>query len=273
MRGPLFAALSTTLLASALSLYPSTASGQGVCGQYTLAFYELGALYYRNAAGEHVGIDKDVVDELSRRSGCKFSTVVESRVRIWDQLAKHKLDLSVSGIATPERQQFAEFLPYFQTRNFALLRRDLAATIMTPDAFLADPLRRVAVVKSFKHGPVFDAWLAQLRGQRRVEELPDFDSVLRVFKAGRVDAMLALPTSLARVPGADPMLDQISIMDWAPNDSIAHALIVSRERVSPADLALLRAGLQSMQKDGALEAIFRRHVDSSLAHVMRLESP
>lgn len=261
------------LLTLALCLFPRVGLSEPVCGPYTLAFFELGAHYYRNATGEHAGIDKDVVDELSRRSGCKFSTVLESRVRIWDQLAKHKLDLSVSGIATPERQQFAESLPYFQTRNYALLRRELAASLTTPEAFLADPLRRVAVVKSFKHGAVFDAWLAQLRAQNRVDELADFDSVLRVFKAGRVDAMLALPTALARGQGVNSALDQVSIMDWAPHERIVHALIVSRERVDPADRELLRLGLQSMHKDGSLEAIFRRHVDAATAKAMRLETP
>jgi polar amino acid transport system substrate-binding protein len=273
MCGPLLAALSATLLASALSLYPSISVGQPVCGDYTLAFYELGALYYRNAAGEHVGIDKDVVDELSRRSGCKFRTVVESRVRIWDQMAKQKLDLSVSGIATPERLQFAEFLPYFQTRNYVLMRRELALTLSTPEAFLAAPRRRVAVVKSFKHGAVLDAWLTSLRQQHRVEELPDFESVLRVFKSGRVDALLALPTSLTRMHGTDTSLEQASVLDWAPKERIVHALIVSRERVSAVDRETLRASLLSMQKDGTLEAIFKNHVDGTLAQAMRLDSP
>lgn len=258
-------------LALALCLHSSVDAAEPACGHYTLAFYELGALYYRNAAGAPVGVDKDVVDELSRRSGCTFNTVMESRVRIWDQLAKHKLDLSVSGIATPERQQFADFFPYFQTRNYVLMRRELARKLPTPEAFLADSRRRVAVVKSFKHGAVFDAWLAQLRKQHRVEELPDFDSVLRVFKAGRVDAMLALPISLARMHGADSVLEQFSVMDWAPSERIVHALIVSRERVSAADRELLRAGLYAMQKDGTLEAIFKRHVGASLAQAMNVE--
>lgn len=159
-------------------------------------------------------------------------------------------------------------MPYFQTRNYVLMRRDLAGKLSTPEAFLADSQRRVAVVKSFKHGAVLERWLASLREQQRVEELPDFDSVLRVFKAGRVDAILALPTSLARMQGSDSVLEQLSILDWAPSERIVHALIVSRERVSAADRELLRAGLYAMQKDGTLEAIFKRHVGASLAQAM-----
>ncbi len=272
MRIPLWATWPTTLVL-AMGLYPRAGFAEPACGPYTLAFYEMGALYHRHGAGEPAGIDKEVVDALSRRSGCKFNTLVESRVRIWDQLAKNKLDLSVSGIATPERLQFADFFPYFQTRNYVLMRRQLAASLPTPEAFLADSQRRVAVVKSFKHGAVFDAWLSQLRDLHRVEELPDFESVLRVFKSGRVDAMLALPTSLARMQEMDNALEQFSVLDWAPKERIVHALVVSRQRVSVADRELLRTSLQAMQRDGTLDAIFKRHVGGTLAQAMRVDGP
>ncbi|MFY7864122.1 MAG: hypothetical protein ACOVRJ_04700, partial [Roseateles sp.] len=78
--------LASCLLASLLCIWP--AAKAVACGPYTLAYYELGALYYRDADGRFAGIDKDVVEELSRRSGCSFKTVRESRVRIWDQLSK-----------------------------------------------------------------------------------------------------------------------------------------------------------------------------------------
>lgn len=262
------------LLAITASVLPTPGFGATPCGPYTLAFYELGALYHRsniNGGDAFAGIDKDVVDELSRRSACQFQTRLESRVRIWDQLARHKLDLSVSGIATPERLVFAEFLPYFQTRNYVLMRPETAASLPTPEAFLADSKRRVAVVKSFKHGATLELWLAKLREQQRVDELPDFETVLRVFKAGKTDAILALPTSMARMRGDDPFFEQLTVLDWAPKERIVHALVVSRERVSAADRELLRTSLQSMQGDGSLEAIFKRHVGAMLARDMRVE--
>lgn len=241
------------------------------CGPYSLAFYEHGVLYYRDAKGDYAGIDLDIVNELAKRSGCVFNTVLESRVRIWDQLAKNNLDISVSGIPSPERELFAEFMLYLQTQNFALLRRDLAAKLSSPEAFLADPARRVVVVKSFKHGPTFDAWLDKLRAQQRVTEAPDFESVVRVFKLGRADAMLALPSSWPLILRREGLQEQVSVLDWAPQDRITAGLIVSRQRVSEADRQRLRAALLGMQKDGTLDAIFRRHVDAATAKAMRLE--
>jgi ABC-type amino acid transport substrate-binding protein len=42
------------------------------CGTIPLAYYENGALYYRNADGRYAGIDKDVVEEVARRTGCQI---------------------------------------------------------------------------------------------------------------------------------------------------------------------------------------------------------
>jgi polar amino acid transport system substrate-binding protein len=259
-----------------LGLYGGSSLQQAVaapCGPYSLAFYEHGVLYYRDANGDYAGIDLDVVNELAKRSGCMFNTVLESRVRIWDQLAKNVLDLSVSGIPSPEREQYAEFMLYLQSHNFALIRRDLAGALSTPEAFLADTKRLVVVVKSFKHGAVFDAWLDKMRTQQRVTEVPDFESAVRVFKLGRADAMLALPTSWPLILRREGLQDQVSVLDWAPQDRITAGLIVSRQRVSEVDRQRLRAALTSMLKDGTLEAIFKRHVGASLAKAMLIETP
>ncbi|MDP1357576.1 transporter substrate-binding domain-containing protein, partial [Klebsiella pneumoniae] len=74
------------------------------------------------AQGQGQGVDKDLVDALAQRSGCKLSTVVDSRARIWDQLARGTLEITTSGVATPERERIAEFWPYFRSRNRAVVR-------------------------------------------------------------------------------------------------------------------------------------------------------
>lgn len=266
-----FAALATFWVAFCIA-GPSRAADPPPCAAYTLAFYELGALYGRGAGGVHEGIDKDLVEELSRRSGCVFTTVLESRVRIWDRLSRRLLDLSVSGIATPEREVFAEFIPYFQTRNYVLVTRKVAAEVPTPIDFLADKLRTVAVVKSFKHGALYDAWLDQLRAQRRVFEMADFPAAWHSLQLGRVDAVLALPTVWGPLLRQPQLKQQYTTLDWSPNDRIEHGLIVSKARVAESDKQRLRAAIQSMLRDGTVEATFARHLGEVQAKQMRIEA-
>ena len=114
-------------------------AAQPECGTLGLAFYELGALYYSKPDGGWAGIDKDIVDELEKRTGCHFQATLESRVRIWTLLASGKLDMSVSGISTPEREKFARFVPYFSTRNYVLLRKGLSAAAGDAGWFFSQP--------------------------------------------------------------------------------------------------------------------------------------
>jgi len=245
--------------------------GPSDCASYTLAFYEHGVLYFKDSTGHYAGIDQDIVNELSKRSGCVFKRVLESRVRIWDQLSRQQLDISVSGIPNPERERYAEFMLYMQSRNYVMMRKDLSKQLSSPAAFLADMQRQVVVVKSFKHGATLDAWLEQLRAQQRVVEAPDFETALRVFKAGRVDAMLALPTTWSLLVRREAAQQHFDLLDWAPQDHILAGLIVSRQRVSEADRQRLRQALMSMRKDGSLDTIFKRHLGIELAQAMRLD--
>ena len=252
-----------------LTLLPPAVQAAPPCGPYTLAFYELGLLYHHDDSGGFSGIDKDVIQALQQRSQCEFRPLLESRVRIWDRLAAGSLDLSVSGIATPERERFADFVPYFQTRNFALMRKALAQRLPTPEAFLADGTRRVVVVKAFRHGPGYDRFIGQLREQGRLVEAADFDTVLRLFLAGRADLMLALPTSWSPMLQKPALMDQLAVLDWAPQDRVVHGLIMSRARLSEAERQRLRQALESLVADGSIEAIFRRHVGERMAREMR----
>lgn len=263
-RGILFGAL-----ALMLSAFDAQADAGGTaCGPYRVAFYEFGRFYFRDEQGQAGGIDPDLVAELARRSGCRLESELNSRARIWEQLARGQLDITVSGIATPEREQLAEFWPYLRSRNHALMRKSLAAQLPTPAAFLADPQRRVVVVKSFRHGPVLDAWLDQLRAQGRVHEAADFDTALRVYRAGRVDLMLAHPINLLL---SERELQQHSLLDWAPGDDVLASLVVSRQRVNAADRQRLHAALNAMLADGSVDAILQRHLGERLARGARLQ--
>lgn len=262
------------VLLLALPLAPLCARGNpSACGSYTLAYYELGALYGRDADGHGQGIDKDVADEVAKRSGCQFKTVVESRVRIWTQLAQGSLDMSVSGIPTPEREQFAEFIPYFASRNYAVMRVEQAETLSRPEAFLADTRRTLAVVRSFRHGPSYDQWVGQLRAQNRVVESADFESALRLMLLGRVDAVLAMPILWPRLMQQPGLMEQLRLLDWAPQERVIHGLIVSRARVPPADRERLREAIAAMRRDGTLDQIFKRHLGEAIGRAIRLESP
>nr|WP_233411167.1 transporter substrate-binding domain-containing protein [Rugamonas sp. CCM 8940] len=235
------------------------------CGDIAVAFYEHGALYYRDGNGRWTGIDKDIIDELGKRLGCRFHGFVDSRVRIWTNLKGNTLPMSVSGLATPERLQFARFVPYFTARNYVLLQKNTSPAVHDLASFLAEPSYKVAVIKSFKHGATFEPWLSELRRQGRVYETADYSSLMRLFKLGRVQAVLALNTSWAPLVRQRDLGEGVKIMDWAPKDVIVGGLVLSRQLIPEATAEQFALALHAMREDGTLRAIFTRHVGAELA--------
>ena len=247
-----------------------TVAGAGECGPYQVTFYEFGSLYYKDEAGNFVGIDKDVIDELGRRTGCRFQGVLDSRVRTWAHMADGTLDMTVSGVATPEREAFAEFIPYSNSRNFLIVRPELAEKVLSLRAFTADKRLRLAVVKSFKHGNTLDVWIDALRAQGRVDEYGDAEVVARIFAGGRADAFLSQPVTWGPLLARNALEGKVRKLDVAPQDRAIGSLVLSRKRVSVADVASMRKALEAMRADGTLEKIFARFVDAGTAHTMAL---
>jgi polar amino acid transport system substrate-binding protein len=247
--------------------YQAHAVAAAPCGSYKVAFYDHGALNSLQVDGHWRGIDTDVVEELARRTGCRLTLGLDSRVRIWTMIEAGKLDITVSGIATPERERFAHFIPYFASRNYVLLSKDVESRVQSLDALAADPRYKVAAIKSFKHGPTLDAWLTALRAQGRVYDAVDFTALMRLAKTGRVHAIIALQTSWVPLR-ADTAAAGFRIMDWAQKDQVVGCLVVSRTRVPQATVELFTRTIAAMRQDGTLEAIFARHMGAELAAAM-----
>jgi polar amino acid transport system substrate-binding protein len=140
------------------------------CGPYTAALYPYARFYYEDPQTGPAGIDKDMFDELARRSGCQLRLVVESRVRIWDQMRRGVVQLTLSALISPARREIAELVPYAQGRYQVLMRRELAARAPSIAAFEADSKLRLLDVRGYAHGPTIDAWVLRMRNQGRLVE-------------------------------------------------------------------------------------------------------
>ncbi|XLZ73065.1 transporter substrate-binding domain-containing protein [Massilia sp. SR12] len=236
------------------------------CGPLTVAMYEHGALYYRQGE-QWVGIDKDIVDELARRTGCELRMTRDSRIRIWTMLKEGTLDMTMSGIPTAERESFARFTPYLQARNMLLLRNDAARSATTLEQIAAQPELKVAVIKGFKHGAAYDAWLERLRKQGRVYEAPDYATLVRLFQHGRVQAILQLSNNIDALQRNTGLAGSFRVLDLVPRENVAAALVISRQ-VAEAHAARLEQALRAMREDGTIKAILERHVSHERAQVM-----
>lgn len=225
-----------------------------------LAFYEYGNLYFVDKQ-QVQGIDKDVVDVLMQRSGCRFETQVLVRARIWADLASGDLDMSVSGIQTPERDKFAWFAHYLMVKNYAVVRAEVASQTQTAAGFMKQGRWQFGVVRSFKHGVEQDKWLDELRAVQRVEDSANVETLFRKLKEGRIDALFAQPPVYRKYLQDLGMQGQAVVQDWTPSEKgVAHGVILAKTRFTEVDARQWQALVASLRSDGTLKRIYLRYL-------------
>lgn len=245
---------------AALLLIPAGLwAAPGGCGPHVAAVYTYARFYYEDPQQGPSGIDKDMFDELARRSGCELRLVVESRVRIWDQMRRGVIQLTLSALPTPERREIAELVPYAQARYHVLMPRALAGRIRSIAAFDAEASLHLLSVRGYAHGPVIDAWVQRLRSQGRMVEATDFPGAVRMLRAGRADALLALPGSWHGVMNSFEDPEALVPLDVAPTERNPVTLAMT-QAMPETDRQRLRRALQAMLADGSVQEILRRHL-------------
>ena len=215
--------------------------------------------------GPASGIDKDIIDELARRTGCRFDGFLDSRIRTWTSLQAGVLDMTVSGVSTPEREEFVHFIPYIKVRNQLVVRSQPSPSPTTVEAFIKNPKLRLGVVRGFHHGEGFEALIADLRRQGRVDEYADADIVARVFALGKVDGLISQPLVWGPLSTKHRLGDKVRFLPGLANDVTVAGLALSRARVAETDVLLMGKGIEGMRADGTLMKIFSRYLPADLA--------
>lgn len=251
---------------SAQARGPSPAAAPCPDRPVLVAFYEFGALYTAQSSDRSgglagAGIDIDLVREMQRRSGCRFEGVTMTRARIWSEMEAGRLDMTTSGIATPEREKLYVFAPYIQLKHHVWMLKDHPLVRGGLAEFQANANWRWGAVRGYKHTPAYDAALDQARSQGRVVEATDDVGLLRLLAEGTVDAVIGHSVVMRRYAAEHPRKPQLVSLDWAPQQSVVpEGMVLSRSRFNETELAYWRSLVREIVRDGTLARMARRHV-------------
>lgn len=229
-------------------------------GPIRLAFFEFG-LFYFEKDGQSKGIDKDVVDELTKRTGCTFKTQVLPRARIWRDLKGGNLDMTVAAVQNPERDSYAWFVPYLAAKNYALLRTTTASAVRSAGDFLNQNELQFGVVRGFKHEETLDIWLERMRKSQRVQESTEVELLFRKLKMGRIDGIFSQPYVYRKFIKEMKMEGNVVIQDWAPKEKgVVGNIMFSKRHFSKDDAARWQTVMHGLRADGTLKRIFMRYM-------------
>jgi polar amino acid transport system substrate-binding protein len=234
----------------------------------SLAFFDFG-LFYFNENGQGKGISPDVVNELSKRTGCEITSFVLPRARTWNDLTTGHLDMTVDGIVNEKRKSFGWFIPYNKIKNYALIKSKSGKNIRSANDFTGQRELVFGVVRSFNHGEELERWLDQMRLEKRVEESANIEILFNKLMLGRVDAIFAPPVVYRKFLNELNMENDVMIQDWAPSDKgIVASLVLAKNRFSEADAKDWERLIMEMRGDGTFKKIFSRYLSESDANWM-----
>ena len=248
--------------ASAPAAAPSVAFPGLDCSRpLTLGLHEHGLLY-SSQAGE--GIDKDIAEEMARRSGCKLTLTVLQRSRIWQLVESGALDFTLSGITDPQRDKFASFAWYVSNRYYLLVRKD--ADVRSVAEFRRRNGLKLGVIRGFRYGPSANALVDRLDDDQRVTYATSLDPLYAILEENRIQAMIVEPFDYPAIETAEwKALTTILEFD---DPAVAHGLVMSRRSLGAAQREAWQEVIKSMRADGTMTRIFEKYFPAELARAM-----
>ena len=228
---------------------------------FSLALHEHGLLY---SAQTGEGIDKDIADELIRRSGCKIAVTVMPRARIWQLIESGALDFSLSGITNEARERFAAFGWYFSNKYYLLVRKD--AGVQRLADFEHNPALKLGVIRSFRYSPNANKLVDSLEAEHRVSYSTSLDPLYQILLGNQVQAMVIEPFDYPAIESGK-VRELSTIMEF-DDPSVPHGLIMSKKALSAAQQQAWRALIDAMRADGTVQRIFEKYFNRDLARAM-----
>ncbi|MDP9126274.1 MAG: transporter substrate-binding domain-containing protein, partial [Pseudomonadota bacterium] len=227
----------------------------------SLGLHEHGLLY-TGQTGE--GIDKDIADEMVRRSGCRLTLTVLPRARIWQLVESGALDLTLSGISTAERDKFAAFAWYVSNKYYLLVRRD--ADVHSAGEFRRKRGLRLGLIRSFRYGEQANTFVDAIEAEERITYAGSLEPLYTILLDDGIQAMIIEPFDFPVIAGAQ-LKAQTAILEFG-DAPVPHGLVMSRKSLAPAQLAAWRDLIQSMRADGTIRRIFEKYFPADLARQM-----
>ncbi|MFZ6814749.1 substrate-binding periplasmic protein [Undibacterium sp. Rencai35W] len=205
------------------------------------------------------GIYPDMLREL--KDECEFAFMSVPRARLEKMFESGSADLLMPASRTPRRDEIGIFVPTIATRATMISIASTRPAVKSIQELLERHDIKVAVVRGYDYGPVYQDLIKKLSKQGRLTMEADPLSIARVLKAGVADVTIMTPTILAGTIKENKkiadMLDKLRIepiteLPWGQS-----GIYISKSSLSAEDTATLKDLLERTAKSGAIWKAFQ----------------
>jgi len=237
------------------------AAGPDCSRPLTLALHDHGLLY---SSSSDTGIDKDVAEELIRRSGCRITVSLMARSRIWQLIESGALDFSLSGITNAERDRFAGFAWYFSNKYYLLVRKD--AGVRNHEDFERDGKLQLGVIRSFRYSESANRLVDKLQAANRVSQAGGLAPLYQALMLNHIQGMIIEPFDYPALE--ERQIREVTTILEFNDPPVRHGLIMSKKALPAAEQEKWRSLVAGMLADGTMQRIFEKYFKPELAAAM-----
>lgn len=205
------------------------------------------------------GIDVEIMQELSQRTGLAFDIQLVPFKRLIENLKVGATDLGMAVLRNPEREAFALYSGVLHNSTYVLFtNRGREFRFESLEHLRGKSIGRV---RGFFISEAFDAEVAA--GRITVSDSAAAEQSIKMLQAGRVDAISGqsvVTRYLAREMG---LVDKLVALPQALTPDRPAYLVVSRAAALADKERLgerLRIALEAMHKDGTVDRIEARYL-------------
>lgn len=214
------------------------------------------------------GIYPELLRGLSAKGGCEFIFSVVPRARQEAMFETGRADMLIPAMRTARRDQVGYFIPLAVIRPAAISFDARHAPLRTIQDLRERKELRVALVRGYDYGAVYNALVKDLAAQGRVLMEADPVGVARLLHANYADLTIMAPNVLAAAVQGDVRVEamsgklRIEPLDELPwSESGAY---ISKASVTADDRAALVSQLTGAVKSGAVWEGFKRYYPSDI---------
>nr|WP_316644262.1 transporter substrate-binding domain-containing protein [uncultured Roseateles sp.] len=209
------------------------------------------------------GVYPDVLRGVAAKEGCSFAFSVVPRARQEVMFETGKSDLLIPASRTPRRDEYGIFVPMIYNRATLISLASERAQVRSIAELLERRELRVALVRGYDYGDIYQELVKELGRQGRLVLDVDANSIARKLAADMADVTIMAPSILIGAMAGDARVEQLtdklryeplSELPWG--DSGAY---ISKAAVSAEDRAALRDLLEGAAKSGAVWKAFLRY--------------
>lgn len=209
------------------------------------------------------GIYPEMLRAMGARAGCNFIMTAVPRARLNAMFDAGLADIMLPSVREARPASKAIFVPLIGSRAVLISVGASAPAIRSARQLIEHPEIRLAEVRGADFGEPYRSVMDELDKQGRVYFEADPISVARLLNAGFADATIMATTTLsgaiqndARVAG---LFDKLSFQPLAEFTWGVSGVSLSRQSLTPGDLALLRELFERAARSGSVLEAFQHH--------------